>query len=416
MSETLKPINPLEYISPHDPIPEVVKDVARWFKTETVELDFGKEIGRPSEFVTADRDMLAWYFSQGWYIDAILSSRAGGEWRSVSKSQAQQMANATSSSQSSSDSDAASSGRGETKATDVWEVHGSDIEPSITVLGTGTTSESSGKNRGTASSSGSSQNGGSSTSTTDQDGGAYWYSCQRIRLKRRKMQSEAVLQDMINSFTKAYNEGREVNNARYDELVSLYSIMLSRTENEANSFNLSAEDFKPLADMVIKAVKDALEKYGSAVKDIPSDWLKQREKDINDKYDALIGEAKTTMVGNGTYNTTVWPTTLSGIERRRADALNALKDDMVTLKIDAYGKIAGITAEIGSKLMDCEIRIIEAQHKLLLGPTEIRNTVFKWMLDFMERRDDEYPGLDQIVTVADRLGYGDGAAAGAGTV
>ena len=230
------------------------------------------------------------------------------------------------------------------------------------------------------------------------------------------MQSEAVLQDMITSFTKAYNEGRQVNDDRYDEIVSLYALMLSRTEDEANGFGFSADDFKPLVEMVVGAVKDALAKYGASVEDIPDDWLQQRIKDINDKFDALVGEAKTTMVSNGTYNTTVWPTTLAGIERRRADALNALKDDMVTLKVETYGKIAGTTADVGNKLMDCATRIIEAQKELLLGPTEIRNKVFKWMLDFMEKRDDDYPGLDQIAKAAESLGYGDGASAGAGTL
>ena len=428
MSDALKKINPLEYITPHDPLPEAVKDVSKWFKTETVELNFGKEIGKPSEFITADRDMLAWYFSQGWYVDAILSQTSGGSWKSVSTAQASQIAKAvarsegTSGSHTDNNSDSDSSGTVNSRITG-QEYHAeSDGSMTVRVTGTGGDSTSKGHTEGFADASGTTTgrsktfNKGSSTSTTEQDGGAYWYSCQRIRLKRRKMQSEAVLQDMITSFTKAYNEGRGVNNARYEELVSLYALMLSRTEDEANGFGFSADDFKPLVEMVVKAVKDALAKYGASVENLPDDWLQQRIKDINDKFDALVGEAKTTMVSNGTYNTTVWPTTLAGIERRRADALNDLKDDMVTLKVETYGKIAGTTADVGNKLMDCATQIIKAQKELLLGPTEIRNNVFKWMLDFMERREDEYPGLEAISAAAESLGYGDGAAAGAGTV
>ena len=88
---TLTPINPMEYIKPHDPIPEAVRDVSKWFKTETVELTFGREIGRPSELITADREMLAWYFSQGWYIDAVLGGGTGGEWKSVATASAEQI-------------------------------------------------------------------------------------------------------------------------------------------------------------------------------------------------------------------------------------------------------------------------------------------------------------------------------------
>ena len=414
----LNPINPLLYIHPHDPLPEEVKEVSKWFKTETVELNFGEYVGRPDANITAHREMLTWYFSQGWYVDAVLSSEEGGNWKSVATANASQSARSSSNSTSQNESTAKSTGKGETDASHTVETAGFDssgnYNHNITVLGTTTDSNSDGTNKGSASATGNASQDGHSSSTTEQDGGPYWYAYQRIRLKRRKMQSEAVLQDMITSFTKAYNEGREINNARYDELVALYSLMLSRTEDEANAFGgLSADDFKPLAEAVVAAVKDALEKYRGAVGDIPADWMQSRIDEINRKFDALIGQAKSKMVSEGTYNSTVWPTTLSGIERDRQYALNDLKDEMVTAKIDAYGKIATITSDIGQKLLDCEIRIIEAQQKMLLGPTEVRNTVFKWMLDFMERRDDDYPGLDQLVTIADRLGYGDGASAGA---
>ena len=52
---------------------------------------------------------------------------------------------------------------------------------------------------------------------------------------------------------------------------------------------------------------------------------------------------------------------------------------------------------------------MEARQKMLLGPQELYNTVVKWMLNFMERREDDYPSLDSLVTVAERLGYADGA-------
>lgn len=410
----LKPINPLLYITPHDPIPESIKQVSKWFKTETVELNFGEYVGRPDANITAHREMLTWYFSQGWYVDAVLSSHEGGKWVSVATASSAQNGSSTSKSVSSNESSAESNGTGKTKASDWFSSVSAESGTSVVVLGTETTSNSSGRNSGSATATGEASSESNGTSVTEQDGGPYWFAYQRIRLKRRKMQSEAVLQDMITSFTKAYNEGREINNERYDELVALYAMMLSRTEDEANAFGgLSADDFKPLADAVVGAVKDALENFKGSVGDLPADWMKSRIDEINRKFDALVGQAKAKMVAEGTYNSTVWPTTLSGIERDRQYALNALKDDMVTAKIDAYGKIASITGDIGGKLLDCEIRIIEAQQKMLLGPTEVRNTVFKWMLDFMERRDDDYPGLDQLVTIADRLGYGDGASAGA---
>ena len=398
----LEPIRPLEYITDRDPIPEEVMDSTSWFKTETMELDVGEYVGRPQAAALFHTSFIMPLLAEGWYIDAVLEKGEGGAWTSSATAKAKQnsSANNTSSASSSSSSSASSKATSET----------------FTMGGGRSEGSSSGRTSGTSRATGTAGNTGTSETTTTQDGGPWWYSYTKLRLKRRKMQSELVLKDMISSFTKAYNEGRQINDERYDELVALYALMLSRTEDEANAFGgLSADDFKPLADAVISACKDALEKYGASADNIPSDWLQSRIDEINRKFDALVAQAKSKMISEGTYNSTVWPTTMSGIERDRQIALNALKDDMVTLKVDVLGKIAAMKADIGQKLLDCEIRIIEAQQKMLLGPTEIRNTVFKWMLDFMERREDDYPGLEQLATIASQLGYAEGGAAGAGT-
>ena len=412
----LEPIRPLEYITDRDPIPEEVMDTSSWFKTETMELNVGEYVGRPNAAALFHTSFIMPLLAEGWYIDAVLGTGENGTWISKATAQASQNGSSNSSSQASSESssDASSSARTTSQVIPTQ----SEVYSGYKNVNQGDTSGSSkGSNKGSSKSSGSGSTSGSSTTTTTQEGTPWWYAYQKLRLKRRKMQSELVLKDMISSFTKAYNEGRQINDERYDELVALYALMLQRTENEANAFGgLSTEDFKPLADAIIAACKDAMEKYAASADNIPEDWMQSRIDEINRKFDALLAQAKNDMVSKGTYNSTVWPTTASGIERDRQNALSNLKDDMVTLKVDVYGKIAAMKADIGHKLLDCEIRIIEAQQKMLLGPTEIRNTVFKWMLDFMERREDDYPGLEQLATIASQLGYAEGGAAGAGTV
>ncbi len=402
----LEPIRPLEYITDRDPIPEEVMDSSSWFKTETMELDVGEYVGRPQAAALFHTSFIMPLLAEGWYIDAVLAKGEGGQWTSSATARASQSGKSSNMSKASSQTKSGA------------ESEASSYSSSLSGFSTSgsTSGTSKGESSGTSESVGDASTSGDSTTTTTQDGGPWWYSYTKLRLKRRKMQSELVLKDMIASFTKAYNEGRQINDERYDELVALYALMLSRTEDEANAFaGLNVDDFKPLAKMVTDAVKDALEKYGASVDNLPADWMQSRIDEINRKFDALLAQAKSKMVSEGTYNSTVWPTTVSGIERDRQLALNGLKDDMVTLKVDVMGKIASMTADVGKNLLDCEIRIIEAQQKMLLGPTEVRNTVFKWMLDFMERREDDYPGLEQLATIASQLGYAEGGAAGAGT-
>lgn len=387
MSDVVQKISPLEYITDHDPVDEVALDSSSWFKTETVELNFGEYVGRPSEDVVLRSSMLSYFFSNGWYVDAVLGSGRGGSWRHVSSSKVKTTGTAKSSATNEATSYSRSSGL---------------IEWAPSSSGT-----SSGSSEGESDSS------GSSDSNVSSDGAPFWFTYTRIRLKRRKMQSELVLQDMINQFTKAYNEGRKINDQRYDELVALYSIMLSRTEDEANAWNFSPVDFSSLTDELMESLQNSITDFDGKVGSIPEDFLQNREDEVNRKFDAELAKSRSEMVSRGIFNTTVWDSVAAGIEKNRQYALNDLSDKTVMTKIDVYGKIVGIKADVTGKIIDSAVRVMEALQKRMLGPTEIRNTVFKWMLDFMERREDDYPGLDQLVTISDRLGYGDGATGGA---
>lgn len=376
-------ISPLEYITDHDPVDEVVLNSSAWFKTETVELNFGEYVGRPSEDVVMRSSMLSFFFANGWYVDAVLGSASGGKWESVSKAQV----NASSNAKSTASNEASS----RAVIQSAWVSDGS----------------SSGTSKGESDSKNTSE------SSVSSGGAPYWYAYTKLRLKRRRMQSELVLKDMIEQFTRAYNEGRKINDQRYDELVALYSIMLSRTEDEANAWTYGTEDFSGLTDNLVESLKVSLEAFADQTNNLPSDFLKNREDEINRKFDNEVAKARSEMVSRGIFNTTTWESVRAGIEKNRAYALNDLTDKTVLTKVEVYGKIAAIKADVTGKIIDSATRIIEATRQRLLGPTEIRNTVFKWMLDFMERREDEYPGLDQLVTISDRLGYSEGATGGA---
>ena len=68
-------------------------------------------------------------------------------------------------------------------------------------------------------------------------------------------------------------------------------------------------------------------------------------------------------------------------------------------------------ADVDMKLLAEEQRVADLINKQVLGKTELRNTVFKWMLDFMERRDDDHPSLEALVNASEKLGFAEGAPA-----
>jgi hypothetical protein len=239
----------------------------------------------------------------------------------------------------------------------------------------------------------------------------YWCAWQKIRLERRRMQAELVLQSMVDTFVANFNEGRKINVDRYEELVALYALMVSQTQDDAANIDLDSIDFEPLFDEVKAAIKEKLSEYQSVADQIPSDWLESRKADINLKFDNLIGEARAKMVSDGTYNGTVWPSVLAGIEHQRSHALDALKDESVTLKLSAYGDIAKTTAALYGQMIDAQVRVFEALKSKKTTPITLRNEVLKWMYDFMERRTDDHVKIEELATLVEQMGYDGGIVA-----
>ena len=443
---TIQKMDVESLITQRIPQVETVLSASNWFKDEEMTLDFGEYVGRPHEKALLQTSLITYFLANGWKIKEVLNPSSAGEWKSTSSS------NGTNGVVSNSQSEAYSSAGGE-------------IEAKSGEVGETNVSKSSSEQEGDSFSKGNVSSTGSYANEAESSGAPYWCAYQTVVLTRRKMQSELVLNDMISSFTKAYNEGRSVNNARYDELVALYSLMLSYTENEANAIpvaNIKPEDFTALGDAIEKSmdktsgltladvrglydaalsnVRAALDALKTTVNAIPENWLQSREADINRQFDAKIAQANAAMAANGTYASSAWANILAGFERDRAYALNNLADSIVTVKVDTYGKTTTLVADteakllasaaqlvsiersmfdlkvavadVRAKLMESAVRVTEALQKNRIGITEIRNTVLKWMFEFMERREDDYPGLEQLATIADRLGYSDGAVGG----
>ena len=239
----------------------------------------------------------------------------------------------------------------------------------------------------------------------------YWCAWQKIRLERRRMQAELVLQSMVDTFVDNFNEGRKINVDRYEELVALYALMVSQTQDDAANIDLDSIDFEPLFDEVKAAIKEKLSEYQSVADQIPSDWLESRKADINLKFNNLIGEARAKMVSDGTYNGTIWPSVLAGIEHQRSHALDALKDESVTMKLTAYGDIAKTTAALYGQMIDAQVRVFEALKSKKTTPITLRNEVLKWMYDFMERRTDDHVKIEELATLVEQMGYDGGIVA-----
>jgi len=224
-------------------------------------------------------------------------------------------------------------------------------------------------------------------------------------MERRTLKSEFALNQLIESFTNAYNAGRTLNDSRYDELVTLYSVMLDKTEDEiiANTDD-DPEEYTTLIDSIIATMNadyedvkgdldGALDEYGDA----------QRGR-VGTQFDNQLTTTRADLIARGLYNTTVWDTLSAGIERERAFALTDLEDSIVDRQLSLRGTIYGFKETLNTSVLEAKNRL-RTQLKGEGGEsTSLRNQAFQAMLSFMERREDGYPDLSAIAGLTSNLG------------
>lgn len=400
-----------------------------WFETEYMELDFGESVGRPNENALLHSQVLAPLFQDGWIVESVSNGGSEGEWKKVSKSTKSSKKSGAESLEGS--ASASISQRGDSKAeqsaTSDAKSHivnkfdlakkaslrerarEGDVEGHLESSSEGENEYNDKESRSEKNTrTGESSETAEDTETVENGGDPYWSAWQRLKLARRKLQADALLKEMMSSLASAYNEGRNIDASRYDEIVDLYALMIANTEKDLAALSFDMTSLKPLIDEILDYCKEALDEFKAQAGNIPEEWMQSRIDEINRKFDAIISKARSQMISAGTYNGTIWRSVESGYERDRQSALNDLKDESVMLKIDAYGKIASITTDIGKAILEAATRFADLQ-KLALSPIDLRNSLALKLLDFMATRENPYPTNTEIGAIADRLGTIDGA-------
>ena len=227
-------------------------------------------------------------------------------------------------------------------------------------------------------------------------------------LKRRKLQSERVLQSMINEFTVAYNEGRQLNDQRYDEIIKIQSVILDDTENQFVTINSTAAAYDTIVDGIIAGLPADFATYQTEVQGIFDDWGDSHRKRINTQFDNQVAKGRADLISRGMYNGTVWTSVNSGIEQDRAMALSELEDRVVDKKFAVSDKINAVKSDMRSKLQESALRLSEVKQTRIMGQLEFRNTIIMALAAFMERRSDDYPGIGELAKLAAGLGYSEG--------
>ena len=226
----------------------------------------------------------------------------------------------------------------------------------------------------------------------------------RHALKRKRLDTQRVLGELIQQTTLAYNAGRTINDNRFDDLVSIWAATLDRTEDEMNAlFSDETIQTEYMEDVINKLLTDYNTHYGD-VNGALDDWGTAEESRINDGFDDLIASQRQSVIDRKMFYSTVWDPILAGLRNERDEALNDLSDRQTRARLDEDNRLYTFKQNMRDRIFAAWGRLLDQVHKQGEARATMRNRVMDLLANFAERRNDGYPSIGEIANMATNIG------------
>lgn len=194
-------------------------------------------------------------------------------------------------------------------------------------------------------------------------------------LTKQVMMNWMVLQSMLDSYTYAYNEGRDFNATRYNDLITSWGNLIVNTREQLDTqgdlsdahmtiyattvtnllSDLEADILLPEAeiedvkgdinaqlDLYLVRLNELVANYdthAALTRGLLTGFGTTETARINEQFDNLLSAAKQGMVNRGLYSSVLFATIQTRIERERSEALTKWNDTLSREKIDHEHKL-----------------------------------------------------------------------------
>lgn len=225
-------------------------------------------------------------------------------------------------------------------------------------------------------------------------------------LIRRRLFPEAALNALIEDYTAAYNEGRQLNDQRYDDLVVLYTTILDKTEDALNANETDNATHEALIESIIAAMQSAYSSYASDVTGDLDDWGTSLLAEVNARFDAEASKAAQGLIDRGLYSGLLATNASGSVARERSRALAQAQDTITQRQLELKQRVYDQGMDMRSRILSAYERLRAWLASSVERQVEIRNRAAEALGRLVENREDGYPDLAEIGRLAASLGAG----------
>jgi len=227
-----------------------------------------------------------------------------------------------------------------------------------------------------------------------------------ITWTRRRIDTERLLQDIIYSYVTAYNEGRYINDARYDDLVTLHAAVTDKTEDELNELEDDDATFNDLIEDILSEYRSNYDDHAADVSGDLDTWGETQRTRIDSAFDDRLAEDIEGLIDRGMYNSTLLNAVTAGNTRERAFADNDIEDKIVDKQLSLKERLYTLQATMQEKIFAARSRLVAMLHEQKSSRLALRNRVIEVLMNFAERRNDTYPPISEIGKLVADVGLG----------
>lgn len=225
-------------------------------------------------------------------------------------------------------------------------------------------------------------------------------------LTRTQIKPNVVLDDLVADYVDAYNDGREMNEQRYHDLMVMYLAVKGQTESELITLATDDDTFNGLIEDILTNISSDYTTASDDMENSLDAYGDSQRTAIATRFAARVAAARDNLVSKGMYNSTTWTVIEAGIDREEAVALAAVNDSIYEKQLSLKDRLYTLKTSMRDRILAARDRLNAVMNNNQTARTTIRNGVVQAMLNFVERRTDSYPDISSIGNIAAQLGAG----------
>jgi len=227
-----------------------------------------------------------------------------------------------------------------------------------------------------------------------------------VTLKRDVLKTKDFLDDMIAEYVDLFNEGRTINDDRYDDIINLAQAAIARTENELNISEVREEAIYVYLATMIDGYEGEFTTHETDSEDAFDDWGDAEETRIDNEYDAELASIKSRMIDSGWYNTATYGAAELGAAREKSEKLEKLAQKQLELQDSLRDRLYRLQRSMRDGLVSARTRLDAQLQGQRNSRVSIVNNIIQAVMNFAERRTDSYPDMTKVGDIVANLGKG----------